>query len=559
MGTIVRCLLNLPTAAEDKLGARHYTLAAALIAILSAYCLAYERSIFGLSATMAIIAFFALVTGRLLFPAVLVATTASTIVSISAVKHSILQVAFMLPDIILVANPEMFFYMWSSELTGYMTALTLVLVASGVLLGITIWRDRTKIRRKWAALALLISLVTGYLSQTPWLFEYFGPTGYLETFYVSVVHTAKLALPHNRLFEIGEDVSLTPFSPQKHCTPDHKPPNIVLIHQESVFPPSHIPSISYDKSIVPFFRSFDGRVHKLRVEVFAYSSWLSQFSVLTGLSSASFGKLQLLADFIMTGKLGDTLPQALHRCGYRNIEFSPAPAGFAFTGTFNRSIGFDEIFDQKRQKAQKYNERDRFYYINLLDEMEHHFSKDGRPLFTFISTQATHFPYGYTYAPEEGRVSGGDAPGVAGMNEYLRRVGLAFGDYQFFLSELGKRFPDQRFLIVSYGDHQPMITEPLISALEGDGVPPLQSLKFMTYYSVVGISYAPPQLPKVEVLDIPYLASLVPFLARLPLSEAHAARLDLLQICSGRYAGCSEQEKIAAFQRRLVLSGLLKE
>ena len=145
------------------------------------------------------------------------------------------------------------------------------------------------------------------------------------------------------------------------------------------------------------------------------------------------------------------------------------------------------------------------------------------------------------------------------MNEYLRRLGLAFGDYQFFLSELGKRFPGQRFLIVGYGDHQPMITEPLISALEGDGVPPLQSLKFMTYYSVVGVNYAPPQLPKVEVLDIPYLASLVLFLARVPLSEAHAARLDLLQICSGRYAGCSEKEKIAAFQRRLVASGLLKE
>ena len=122
----MQCLPNLPTAGEDKLGARLYTLAAILIAILSAYCLAYERSIFGLSATMAIIAFFALVTGRLLFPAVLVATTASTIVAISAVKHSILQVAFMLPDIILVANPEMFFYMWSSELTGYMMALTLV-------------------------------------------------------------------------------------------------------------------------------------------------------------------------------------------------------------------------------------------------------------------------------------------------------------------------------------------------------------------------------------------------------------------------------------------------
>jgi hypothetical protein len=142
------------------------------------------------------------------------------------------------------------------------------------------------------------------------------------------------------------------------------------------------------------------------------------------------------------------------------------------------------------------------------------------------------------------------------MNEYLRRVGLAFRDYQFFLAELGERFPHQRFLIISYGDHQPLITEPLISALEGDSVSPLESLKFMTYYSVVGVNYTPPQLPKVEVLDIPYLASLVPFLARLPLSHAHTARLELLQSCSGRYAGCSE---IAAFQRRLEISGLLKE
>jgi hypothetical protein len=353
-----------------------------------------------------------------------------------------------------------------------------------------------------------------------------------------------LALPRNRLFEIGEDDSLTAFSPQQHCTLDHKPPNIVLIHQQSVFPPSHIPSISYDKSIDPFFSSFDDKVHKLRVEVFAYSSWLSQFSVLTGLSSASFGKLQLLADFIMKGKLGDT-PPSLTSLWYRNIEFSPAPAGFAFTGTFNRSIGFDDIFDQKRQKAHNYNERDRFYYINLLDEMEHHFSKDGRPLFTFISTQATHFPYGYTYAPEEERVSGGNAPGVAGMNEYLRRVGLAFGDYQFFLSELGKRFPRQRFLIVNYGDHQPMITEPLISAFEGDGVPPLQSLKFMTYLLGGRHQLRLRRNCRKLKFSIALSGKSCAVSCTAPAVRKRTPRaFDLLQVRSGRYAGCGEKRKL---------------
>ena len=90
----------------------------------------------------------------------------------------------MLPNIFIVGNPDMFFYMWSCELTGYMTALTLVLVASGRLSGLTIWRDTTNIRRKWAALALLISLVAGYMSQAPWLFEYPGPVGYLETLFM---------------------------------------------------------------------------------------------------------------------------------------------------------------------------------------------------------------------------------------------------------------------------------------------------------------------------------------------------------------------------------------
>ena len=60
----------------------------------------------------------------------------------------------------------------------------------------------------------------------------------------------------------------------------------------------------------------------------------------------------------MKGKLGDRLPQALHRCGYRNIEFSLSTQVLRLPGlSIDPSDRY--IFDQKRQKARKYNERDR--------------------------------------------------------------------------------------------------------------------------------------------------------------------------------------------------------
>ena len=73
---------------------------------------------------------------------------------------------------------------------------------------------------------------------------------------------------------------------------------------------------------------------------------------------------------IMAGRVKDTLPQALASCGYRNVAFYPMLRRFLGAGKFFEGVGLHEIYDAKDQGAKLPNERDRFYYANLLAEID---------------------------------------------------------------------------------------------------------------------------------------------------------------------------------------------
>lgn len=341
------------------------------------------------------------------------------------------------------------------------------------------------------------------------------------------------------------------------CIPASKPPHIVLIHQESVVPPSYFPSLGYDRKIDPFFQSHDGKLHKLRVETYGGASWLTEFSVLTGLSAFSLGNLRQFAQTIMAGKVRETLPQALAGCGYRNVAFHPMLRIYLSIGNFLKAVGMHQMFDAKDQGAQSANERDRFYYSSALTEMERHFKTSSQPLFTFIETMATHGPYGYTYMPEV-VISGGDPGTDPAMHEYLRRVSMARADYDFLRGELARRFPDQSFLIVHYGDHHPTATRMLLGfGKEADIEQVLRSgnpAALVTYYAVDAVRYRPPPLPNSETLDVPYLPNVILAAAGLPLSDVYRERTRLMTLCEGRYHGCSQ---IPGFHRRLIDSGIV--
>jgi phosphoglycerol transferase MdoB-like AlkP superfamily enzyme len=521
-----------------------------------------ETIIFAGSITAALVFALTFLSRRILFSITLIALLIATIVIASGIKHHYIEMVLHAYDVVFyLTSWSTLVYLWVEHKSMLLALIGMMIIA--VASGLLLWKsDSSRIPRRISgslfvlcvALAVWASYAKGQRSNTLFYWDHL----YVSSFYSSWSETLQ-TLWKGQLFDALKSQPLPPFKISA-CDPAEKPPHIILIHQESVFPPYYFPEISYDHALDPFFKSFDGRVHKLRVETYGGASWLTEFSVLAGVSTYSFGGMRAFVQSLMQGKIHDAVPQVLARCGYHNSVFYPVPRAFVSNGRFYATVGMPEIFDYRAQGAKRFDERDRFYYANALNDIERHVAASKDPLFTFIITSATHLPYTNTYEPDV-HVSGGGPGTDPEMNEYLRRLGMAHMDYDEFRATLAKQFPKERFVIVQYGDHQPIATRTLLgfdkSSFAEDVKLTPESPGLMTYYSVDGVNYAPPPLPDVDTLDVPYLGTVMLQAARLPLPESYQARLRLLTLCGGRYYTCPKSQKILAFHRRLMDSGLI--
>ena len=264
-------------------------------------------------------------------------------------------------------------FLWQSYRV-YVAGAVLALALTASMLVLAYRIDPVRIGRPRAALTAvgfaLLSWVSTYAvgERRHTQMEWEGL--YLTSFFQSWSETLE-TLWRGQLMEAAAAASKEPpFRRPANCAPAVKPPHIILVHHESIVQPSLFPQLAYDRSVDPFFRSDDGRVHQLRVETYGGASTMTEFSVLTGLSTYSFGGMRQFVQSIMEDKIRDTLPQALELCGYRNVVFYPMLKNFVSNARFYQSVGLKEIFDLKDQGATKANERDRFYYGNALAEME---------------------------------------------------------------------------------------------------------------------------------------------------------------------------------------------
>ena len=521
--------------------------------------------LFTVGATGGLVAFLVLLARRIMFATVLVSVLVILIVSAASAKRAVMNMVVHAYDLFFYFSSwSTVSYLWADQRRYLIVALAASLAAA--LVGFFAWRvDSTRVRRRWSVVVLAgFVLLTWYGAATKGErrhMQFYFSNLYVSSFYASWGETLE-ALWRGALLEAAPQTApdAKPFTIPGRCDTSVKPPHIILIHQESVVQPSLFPQLRYDHSVDPFFLSAEGSLHPMRVETYGGASWLTEFSLLAGVSTHAFGGMRQFVQTFTQNRLKDTLPQALARCGYRNVVFYPMLKNFVSNDRFYNSIGLREIFDLQAQGAKSARERDRFYYGNAMAEMARHFAKSGKPIFTYIQTMSAHWPYDYTYEPEL-QVPGG-GPGVEPeMHEYLRRVSIAKMDYDYLLSELRSRFPTERFLIVHYGDHHPTATRTLLGYSQDtqaeDVILDDQSIGFITYYAVQGINYRVPPMPQYTTLDVPYLGTVMLDLAGLPLSDSHRERKRLMELCRGRDHSCPLREQILLFHRRLIDSGVM--
>ncbi len=547
-------------------------LASTLIAILASGLAVYhwrfegwfENMVFAMSVTTALIAMLTLVSRRMLFSIAIVAAILTMVVVAADVKRRYIAMVLHAYDVVFyLTSLSTLRFLWVDHMS-YLLAIAVSFAVTAAM-GVYLYKaDPTRVPRllsglvtvSCVAIAAWASYAKGERRNT----LFYWDNLYISSFYSSWSETLE-TLWRGQLLDALASQPKPLFKVPAGCNLTEKPPHIILIHQESVVPPSVFGDIVYDKMLDPFFKSFDGKEHPLRVETYGGASWLTEFSVLTGVSTYSFGGMRTFVQSLMLGKVHDTLPQTLSRCGYHNQVFYPVPKDFVANGQFYAAVGMPDIFDFKAQGATRYNERDKFYYANALDALEKHVAASKAPTFTFLITSATHLPYGYTYEPDV-NVPGGGAGTDPELNEYLRRLGMAKMDYDAFRADLQRRFPGEKFLIVQYGDHQPVATRQLLGFDKKDTAEDMKmkpdSKGFITYYAIDGINYTPPPMPKVDTLDVPYLGAVLLDAARVPVSDAYTERLRLLKECDGRYYTCPKTNEILAFHRRLIDSGFVE-
>jgi hypothetical protein len=368
------------------------------------------------------------------------------------------------------------------------------------------------------------------------------------------------------LSDIAEEaLPLLPAVPAR--SPDM--PDIIVIQHESVFDP-RLFGLPVEPNVEALLSPQHGRHGRLNVDIFGGGSWQSEFSLLTGLSSASFGSNAYFLFKRGVGRFHNSLPNALTALGYRTMLTSSCRRGFLNYDAFYRSIGigeriftddFDPPFDVDRFET---THSDALFLEAALDVHMQRIAADAAPRFLYALTNFNHGPHTRRLvAPDqfeaERAFAAANCPDSC-YAEYYARLAETAATWSRLKGELSARFPGRPMLIVHYGDHQPVMTRRIEARLK---LPTDPRRQFRTFYAIERLNdrsdrmiSGPGQDLARQDLDIAFLGTVALQEAGLPLDPIFATRASLLAQCGDAYFASSSERK-RRFHRTLVDLGMI--
>jgi hypothetical protein len=351
---------------------------------------------------------------------------------------------------------------------------------------------------------------------------------------------------------------------QVTCPSARQLPHIVLVLDESSFDISRVPGVKVPPDYRRHFQSFDGKERTLLIEGAGGPTWYTEYNVLTGLSARSFGRFAEFVTRIAGGRVTRSLPNALRPCGYRSFSLYPWYGAFLGARNFQKTLGIDTFFDAK-DLGTKDVEPDQYYYNHTADLIARE-RRDG-PMFVFSYMMANHFPWDYRWRPDlapDWRDLGNATVDTHRIDEYLRRQELSDRDYKAFVARLKHDFPNEPFLIVRFGDHQPLFAKKIVEPGLSDGdigrrIDAADPRFFTTYYAIDTLNFRPADMSyALDGLDAAYLPLVVLETAGVPLNPTFVEQRRIFKRCNGQFFTCSNGAETRRFNRMLIDAGLIK-
>ena len=485
------------------------------------------------------------------------------LIMISRFKFDVLWMTASFVDV-MVIDADTIAFLWQ-VFPNVRTAVIAVAIMAVPLAVLLWWIDPFRVRLR-AALAGGVACLAGLtglsLAYPVHPGEAFGDGNYFSAFARSGVDAVSGYMVDGFLESDTVAADRLRLGMEESCAPAGKRPHIILLHDESSYDIRMVEGVKVPPNYGRHFLSYDGKARKFLVEGAGGPSWYTEYNVLAGLSSRSYGHFQFFVTRIAAGRVGRGLPSALKRCGYRTFSIYPAYGSFLGARSFYRGTGVENFLDGKDIGGRAF-EPDQFYFDIAARMIDH--QHDGGPMFLHVYLTANHFPYDYPFrddlTPENWRSPGNNKREV---NEYLRRQAMTERDYGAFLERLKRDFTGEPFLIIRFGDHQPdfgkLIVDPKIDAMElGRRLMSYDPRYYTTYYAVDAINFRPVNLSSaLDTLDAPYLPLVVQEAAGLPLDASFTEQKRILERCKGLFYGCAGGAEARRFNRLLIDAGLIK-
>jgi len=487
-------------------------------------------------------------------------TLVVVLILLSRLKHDIVQMTANFVDLMVIdRDTAAFLFTIFPHLRWSVIGAALLVLP---LMYALWWLDPFRIRRLPAvacALACLAALV-GYAFAWPdeaWRGYY--DDGYLSKFSRSGVSAVSDFIRYGFMESDAVATGRLNVPLVDSCHPTGRRPNIIMIHDESSFDIREAGGVKVPAGYGSHFNSFDGKERKFLAESNGGPSWFTEYNVLAGLSSRSFGRFAYFVTRIASGRVERGLPLALRRCGYNTLSLYPAFGAFMSARSFQLTTGIQHFFDAHDLGA-KDVEPDSFFYDKAMELMSQ--ETPNTPLFTFVYLAANHFPWETRFRPDlmPSWRNPGNEPAV---DEYLRRQAMSANDYAAFIAGLKKKFPAQPFLIVRYGDHQPEFSPHLLDpdldeAAIGKKLMDYDPRYYATYYAIDGVNFEPVRSPtEMDTIDGAYLPLVIQEAAGIPLDPSFVEQKAIMLRCNGVFYACKEGAESRRFNRLLIDAGMV--
>jgi len=490
-------------------------------------------------------------------------TLVAILISLSQFKFEILQLALTFLDFLLIDSGTFAFLLsLFPRLKAHLIAFAIAAIPAIWL----IWKlDPFRIRRTVAAAGaavcmVLIAAFAAAVPEQPW--EPFQGVNHISNLArsgaVAVSHLVSTGWIEADAKSSGE----LPGLPATPCEPPARRPHVILLLDESSFDITAAPDVKVPDGYRDYFKSVDGRQRTFVAEATGGPTWYTEYNVLAGLSAQSFGNLKFYVTRIASGRVKRGLPLSLQRCGYKTYSLYPASGDFLDARGFQKTTGIDRFIDMKEMGVDEDMQPDSFYFDQALKVFTTE-RGGGSPLFMFVYLTANHFSWTWAYRPDltPDWKPPGNAPET---DEYLRRQAMTVKDYNSFVARLKEDFPDESFLIVRFGDHQPAISQKLLEPgldpkLLGSRIMTRDVRYYSTYYAIDSVNFQPRDLSSsLETLDAAHLPIAVLEAAGIPLDPSFEEQKKIMLRCKGLFYACKNGAEARRFNRLLIDAGMIK-